>query len=240
MRPLTTLLLLLVPAVAAAQEGTVRYDMTVRLDVELPPEMAHMQDEFPSSRTVPKLLAFDETGSLMTEPPREDDETASRPRRVRMMSWRSEDATHADFETGTLTEKRDFLGRTFLVTGEPPALAWRLTDERVEFLGYLAQKAVTTRDSVGVEAWFTPEIPVPAGPGPYGGLPGLILVLTEDGGRRTFEAKEVSLGPLAEGAVVAPREGRRVTREEYDRIVEEKMEEMGADRRGGAVIIRRN
>ncbi len=149
-----------------------------------------------------------------------------------------------DHDAGTSVERRDFLGRTFLIEGEREPLPWRLTDEQAEFLGYPCMKATLQRDSSTVEAWFTPQIPVSAGPEQYGGLPGLILVLSENDGRRTFVATEVSLDGLGEDTIEAPTEGRRVTQEEFDRIVAEKMEEMGGERGGrrgrGRVIIRSN
>ena len=152
-----------------------------------------------------------------------------------------EDVLYVDHQAGTSLHKFDFLGRTFLIEDEPDPPAWRLTDEQAEFLGYPCFKAVLQRDSTTVEAWFTPQITVSAGPQRYGGLPGLILVVSEDDGRLTYVATDVSLAPLASGAITAPTGGRRVTRDEYARIVEEKMRELEMEsggRRG--LIIRRN
>lgn len=235
------LLVLLIPTAALAQEGTVRYEQTVRIEIDLPPEMAHMRDQIPDSRTDAKLLVFNASASLMKDAPQEesDVDAASGSMRFRMMGRRADDATYTDFDAGSVIEKRDFMDRTFLITDEATALPWRLTGEQSEFLGYLCQKATTMRDSVAVEAWFTPQIPVPAGPASYNGLPGLILVLTEDDGRRSFVAKEVTLEPLAADALVTPTEGRKVSRDEFDAVVEEKMKEMNAQRRGsGGFIIR--
>jgi GLPGLI family protein len=159
-----------------------------------------------------------------------------------MMGDQAKKETYSHFDEEVVIEKRDFMGRTFLITGTPAPLAWRLTDERSEFLGYLCQKAIATRDSTTIEAWFTPQIPVPAGPGTYSGLPGLILVVNENDGQRSIVAKELSLEPLGEDAIVAPEDGKQVTRAEFDAIVEEKMKEMGAERsgNGGARFIIRN
>lgn len=243
MKMLLTTLLLLHPLVVLGQQGTVLYEETVKLDIELPPEMKHMAEQFPSQNTSLRHLFFDGAVSLMKNAPQEKQdvqlESESGGMRFRMMTNRPDDEIYTHFDAERRVEKRDFLGRTFLIEDGLPELAWRLTDERSEFLGYLCQKAVTTRDSVAVEAWFTPEIPVPAGPGPYGGLPGLILVLTEDEGRRTFVAREVSLEPLADGTIQVPSKGKEVTREEFEAVVEEKMKEMGAERgRRGAFQIR--
>jgi GLPGLI family protein len=132
---------------------------------------------------------------------------------------------------GTFTETRDFRGRSFLIRGETPEYEWRLVGEQSQFLGFVVQKATTMLDSKLIEAWFTPEIPVSAGPGPYGGLPGMILVVSVDGGKELYSAKEIDLNALAEGAVKAPDEGQDVSPEAYESLVEEKLAELRAMRR---------
>lgn len=243
MKTLLLSLSLLLPLAAAAQEGHAVYQVTTRIDIELPPEMARLRDQMPSERTAQKSLYFDGTATLTRELPREDEDQTIEDggNRIVFRSRVSPDVLHVDYDAWATTEQKDFLGRTFLIDGEPREWAWRLTDERSEFLGYLCQKAVAERDSTTIEAWFTPEIPVSVGPEHYHGLPGLILVLTEDDGRRTFTAESVELAPLADGALTPPADGRRVTREEYDRIVEEKMAEMEAEMGSGrGIIIRKN
>lgn len=239
MRALLLLAVLFAFSPAHAQEGTAVYEITTQLDIELPPELAHMADQFPSSQTEKKVLHFRDAVSVMKAAPREEEPQDFESGGMRIMFRQSDDESlHLDREAGTRTERREFLSRTFLIDGEPDDLAWQLTGDAAEFLGYTAYKATTMRDTVAVEAWFTPEIPVMVGPGPYGGLPGLILVVTEDEGRRTYIAQKVTLEPLEEDALEPPTDGRRVTQEEFDAIVEEKMEEMGRGRRGG-IFIRR-
>lgn len=240
----TALLFLLTSQTAAAQEGTVLYEETVKIEIDLPPEMKHMEHEFPTSNTFSRVLYFDAAASLMKAAPQEKEEeqieAESGGMRIRMVARNADAEIYTDFEAATRVEQRDFLGRTFLISGPMPELSWRLTDERSEFLGYACQKAVAARDSITVEAWFTSEIPVQAGPGPYSGLPGLILVLNEDDGRRSFVAKEVSLEPLAEDVLQAPSKGREMKRDAFDTMVEEKLKEMGAQRGRPNVMIRMN
>jgi len=232
----TTLLFLLLPFTASAQQGIVLYDETVKIQIELPPEMKHMEKEFPTSNSFSRVLYFDGAVSLMKTTPQEKEdeqiEAESGGMRIRMVARNADAEIYTDYDAATRIEQRDFLGRTFLVTGPLPELTWRLTDERAEFLGYACQKAVSTRDSIEDEAWFTTEIPVQAGPGPYGGLPGLILALHEDDGRRSFVAKEVMLDSVPDGLLQAPSKGREMSREEFDKMVEEKLKEMGGARPG--------
>ena len=241
------LLMLCIPQ-AHAQEGTVTYEETVKLEFKLPPEMEHMRDHIPSARITQKMLFFNESASLMKDVPQEDEEGdkvmmhGEGGLHFRTVEEPPENETYVNFDEGQLIQKEDFLGRTFLITGETATLAWRLTDERSEFLGYLSQKATAVHDSTTIEAWFTPEIPVPAGPARYGGLPGLILVLTLNDGQTTYVAQELSLAPLDEAVLVPPKKGKKVTREEFKTIVEEKMKEMKADGKGegNVFIIRGN
>ncbi len=240
MKLLAALLLCLLPLIATAQEGTVVYEETIKLDIKLPPEMEHMRDRFPTMQTNNKLLLFNEAASLMKAAPKtEEDESAGDDRvQIRFGGRDADDALYTNADDDVTIEKRDFMGRTFLIKGTPATLAWKLTGEQSEFLGYLCQKATAMRDTVAVEAWFTPQIPASVGPAQYHGLPGLILVLTEDDGRRSYVAKSISLDPLAADAIAPPDKGRDVTRAEFDEIVAEKMKEMGANRRGGMMIFR--
>lgn len=82
-----------------------------------------------------------------------------------------------------------------------------------------------------ITAWFTPDIPVSQGPGPYWGLPGLILEVND--GRTVILCTQILLNPEQKKAIEAPGKGKEVTQEEYDRIRAEKMEEMSERWRSG-------
>ena len=228
-------LLSLVPLPVLAQEGTVRYEVTTHREVELPPDMVHLADQFASVLTVERVLSFGGPAAVTRSVPATD-----RPeRRSGPVFRRSAAETVTWVSDGERIEQTEFLGRTFLIRDASPQLEWRLTEETAEFLGYPCQKAVATRDSVTVEAWFTTQIPVSVGPEGYGGLPGLILVLRD--GPRSFIAQEVALGTLPDDALAPPTRGRAVTREEYAQIVREKMDELGVEPGAGGVrIIRAN
>ncbi|MEM0961554.1 MAG: GLPGLI family protein [Bacteroidota bacterium] len=233
-RLLTLALVVCTASIVQAQQGTVTYTVTTQLDIELPPELADMQDQFPSEQVTERILLFDESASSMRAVPTDD--SAQRQRGFQNADEQDvqvvfrdsgadgDEQTHVDLATGVITEKRSFLGRAFRVVGERPDVPWRLTGERSEFLGYPCQQAVAQVDSMTVEAWFTTEIPAPVGPDVYGGLPGAILVLAA--GDRTFEATGVDLSPLAPGAIELPTRGDEVTREEFAAIVEERIRDL--------------
>ncbi|MCG2432004.1 GLPGLI family protein [Aequorivita xiaoshiensis] len=92
-------------------------------------------------------------------------------------------------------------------------------------------------EEIEVIAWFTPQIPVSNGPGEFGGLPGLIMELNVY--RTTLLCSKVVINPKSAEKIEAPKKGKKVTREEYIKIVQEKTEELRENfqnrggRRGG-------
>lgn len=87
-----------------------------------------------------------------------------------------------------------------------------------------------------VTAWYTPQIPVSAGPAEYHGLPGLILEVQAD--RTVMLCTKIVMNPQDKEDIKKPDTGEVVTRKEYNTIMKEKIEEMrqmyggrGRDRR---------
>jgi GLPGLI family protein len=91
-----------------------------------------------------------------------------------------------------------------------------------------------------VTAWYTPQIPVSTGPDTYYGLPGLILEL--NAGRTVMLCTEVAISTKEALEIEAPRKGEEVSRDEYNKIVKVKTEELKArfQGRGGRGGGRRN
>jgi len=81
-----------------------------------------------------------------------------------------------------------------------------------------------------VTAWYTPQIPVNNGPGEFAGLPGLILEMSMD--RTTILCSKIIMNPKDSEKIKAPNKGQKVTRDQYNKIVKEKTEEMRENFRG--------
>ncbi|WP_420633038.1 GLPGLI family protein [Candidatus Palauibacter sp.] len=242
---------LFVPGTIRAQEGRIHFLRSVQYDFHVPERWAELRDRMPAQSTTSMVLLFDGSRSVMAPIPEEDEEQPARggsdqPNRralgmalrlMRQSASRSDQENmlqaYVDFESGTISETREFMGRTFLISGERPAYRWKLGTKQNEFLGYMVQKATTVHEGAEIEAWFTPQIPVPAGPGNFGGLPGLILVLSQDRGHMVFSATEIDLTGLGDDEIVPPRDGEMVTRDEYEAIVAEKLEEVRSVRGAG-------
>ncbi len=75
-----------------------------------------------------------------------------------------------------------------------------------------------------VTAWYTPMIPVKNGPSEYAGLPGLILELNFY--RTTILCSKIVLNPNDSEEIKPPKKGKEVSRQEYNKIIKVKMEEM--------------
>ena len=234
MKKLLLILAAFTPVAAFAQSGIVTYEQIVKIDIDLPPEMESMRAQIPTESKTSMMLYFSEMESLMKAAPvdesKKDVEMRAEGGRMFMAMGRmqAENETYMNLEEGTVTEKRDFMGRTFLIGGDQPTYAWKLTGEQSEYLGFPVQKATAVRDSTTIEAWFSPEIPISAGPELFTGLPGMILVLSIDDGKMQYAATAISLDGLGDNAIKAPKEGKKITRAEFDKVVEEKTKEMEA------------
>jgi len=96
-------------------------------------------------------------------------------------------------------------------------------------------------EEITVTAWYTPQIPVKDGPRQYGGLPGLILEVSD--GSETILCSKIVMNPKDGVTIKEPNKGKEVSQEEYEVIMTEKMKEMneryeGSRRRGEGHRIR--
>src|SRR5690554_659619 len=166
---------------------------------------------------------------------------------------------YKNLKTGEMVEENEFFGKQFLVTDTIKNLDWQMSKESKQIGQYVAFKATTikkvdpndfsmarpnrNRDRKNEEkenevtAWFTPQIPVSTGPGEYAGLPGLILELNVH--RTTLLCSKIVMNPKSAEKIEAPTKGKKVSREEYTKIVKEKTDELrdnfrnSGGRRGG-------
>lgn len=72
-----------------------------------------------------------------------------------------------------------------------PLQQWALKDVQQTICGYHCQKATCHWRGRDYVAWFTPEIPIRRGPWKFGGLPGLIMKVSDTKGEYTFECVQV-------------------------------------------------
>ncbi len=203
-----------------------------------------MKGMIPPERKSKNQLFFNEKESIYKVLDEEEDinrEVATGGARVQFrMRGAPDNESYTNLEDGSSIDKTEFAGRVFLISGEEE-IEWKITGETQMISGYQCMKATYMRDTIPVTAWFTPQIPISLGPAQYRGLPGMVLSVDINEGRRTIKVTDVDLRELTtDEAIVAPQKGKKVTRKEFIKIRDEKMAEMQemSGGRGGTFIIR--
>jgi len=118
-----------------------------------------------------------------------------------------------------------FLDRYFLVESKLKTGEWKIVGESKNILGYPCQKAILDGLDKEIIAWFTTEIPVATGPAEYIGLPGLILEVIVDNNEIVLKALSVDLTPPNKKKFSKPKEGKKLTMQQFEKIKSEKMKE---------------
>ncbi|WP_271767486.1 GLPGLI family protein [Aquimarina algiphila] len=149
---------------------------------------------------------------------------------------------------GRYVSKQDMMGKLFLIKDNLEELDWILEDETKTIGAYTCYKATAKRmgqrlrniriatdnneentdeseeEEITITAWYTPEIPVSNGPGNYWGLPGLILEVGD--GDENILCSKIVLNPKKKIEINEPIKGKVVSEQEFEEIMEKKMEEM--------------
>jgi GLPGLI family protein len=211
--------------------GEVIYSETVKMDIQLEGVDEQLAAQLPSERKTEKILRFTENEAIF-ENHRTDDPEEALPvdeGSVMIKMQEPENLTYVDLANHKVIEQKEFLSRVFLIESELVPDRWKMTGQQRKILDYACQEAITMKDGAEVHAWFTPQIQVEAGPGVFSGLPGMVLAVEMFGGDRKLEAISIELRPLEKNEINKPAKGRKVTREEYQAIVSEKLKEMGME-----------
>lgn len=236
----------------AQLEGTVIYETTINIHKQLEgPRAEQMKGMLPETTSLEQQLKFTSTATLYekyvepTDVAEEDLDQGPSRWIMRMMGGGNEDQYFTDLQEMKIAQKRDFLGKTFLIKDEVKELKWKILPEQKMIGKYVCQKAILQIDTTELDAntssrwmrrmkgdvvaWFTPQIMVSAGPNEFGQLPGLILEMELGSPYNLIRAMVINLEPHAE-PLTAPTDGKVVTRDEFQEIVRVKMEEMRKER----------
>jgi GLPGLI family protein len=210
--------------------GIVIYEEVLKMEINIEGDASAFSDMIPNEIKNQKELVFSPEATLFRNFEEEadvnelmnEDEGG-----ITIVMDGPDNTVFSDLNEKTTVEKREFMSRVFLIEGEMNSYDWKITGKQKTILGYPCQEATTTIDSSLVTVWFTPVIPVSSGPSLFGGLPGLILELNRDEGNQVIIAQEIEFKDISKDELQIPRKGKKVTREEYDRIVAEKIKEQG-------------
>ncbi|CAM1340205.1 GLPGLI family protein [Tenacibaculum amylolyticum] len=190
-------------------------------------------------------LAFNKSVSTYTQNKELEPEVNSGGVQIMMFgNGGGNDVLYKDVLHKEYINKTEISGKRFLIEDTLPETPWEMTSETKKIGNYTCYKATRSREeeqrsftmtdgeqeestktvTITTEAWYTPQIPVSNGPGMYWGLPGLILEIHE--GKQTIVCTEIVLNPSEKIEIKKPRKGKKVSQEKFDKIMEEKTEEM--------------
>jgi len=249
MKNLFTLLFILGAVAANAQlSGVIQFEESRKFEINFDggPEMEAIRSQLPTSRSSKYNLTFNAEASIYRpfeedeeEAPSEVTHTSSSGGNVVMVKMdfvQPDNKLYRDIAAGAVTEQREFMGKLFLIDGEAD-LAWKMTGEVKEILGYNCQQALAGEGEEQIIAWFAPQLAVSAGPATFGKLPGMILEVESEEGKRTITAVNVELKDVDAADIKAPKKGKQVSNEEFEAIMAEKMKEMNEMKGGNGVFI---
>jgi GLPGLI family protein len=156
------------------------------------------------------------------------------------------DILYKNLKENRFTSQNEILSKQFLIKDPIEERDWKLTNETKNIGEYTCFKATFTRmativnsvrtgddetaepeereEEQTVTAWYTPQIPLAHGPSRYGGLPGLILEVSD--GQETILCSKIILNPKNGVSIAEPKEGKIVSEAEFDEIMMKKMKEM--------------
>ncbi len=230
-------LLLIANAIAAQNEiksiteGTVYYQEVVKLDIKLEGDAAQFANALPKEQKSKKLLHFNSTASLYKKDDASEAEEMIENESGGMVikMQQPDQQVYTDIANKKQLEQREFMTRRFLIEREVGKEKWKFTGNNKTILGYACQEATLEKDDKKIKVWFTPEIPIAIGPTKFVGLPGLILAVDVNDGEITLEAKKIDTQKVDKSLLKKPSKGKKVTDEEFKKIVDEKMKEMGVE-----------
>ena len=211
--------------------GEVIYQEVIKMDIQLEGLDEQMAAQIPKERKTEKILHFSEEAALLENHQKDDPEEAMPMEGSGMVikMYQPDNKTFMDLKNQKLIEQKEFMSRVFLIESDLGQEKWKMTGEQKEILEYACMEAISEVEGQDVHVWFTPQIAVGIGPGRYSGLPGLVMAVKMNGGDITLEAIDIELKPVDKNVLKKPTKGKKVTQEEYQAIVAEKMKEMGVE-----------
>lgn len=229
--------------ISGQNSGVIIYEQKSKLNINIDSDNQEMLNNLPKEHVSTKELIFDSTASLFHEQIKQnsdeviESETGHGKMVIKMNS--PDDRIYCDLIGKKRIEQREFMSRKFLIETPFSSSTWKLTGNQKNILNYPCQEAILQDTTRIVKVWFASSIPFPTGPYGACNLPGMVLGAEFMGGEISFEAKSVEFKKIDHKLISRPTEGKKVSREEFNKIVMEKNKEMEESGEGnGNLIIR--
>ncbi len=211
--------------------GTVKYQRIANLAIEQGGEWAEFKKTLPKSRTTNFILYFSNQAYQFVENSGENEAPSDMMKKAMWFAgtWGKPQVKLMKYylhpEKKLQVRQTEFMTRLFREKTELAKIKWKMGTATKEILGYTCMLAETELDDKKVMAWFTPDIPISAGPERYYGLPGLILEVNLNQGQTVWMASNIDLSIPNKSFLEEPKEGKKVTAEQYQQIQNEKIAE---------------
>jgi len=238
-------------------EGIISYEVKMNMHRNIPKEREGMKNMIPEYRTTKQQLFFNNTESFYKTVVEDEEEasfsgTAPGGGGMRMVFRMPNIEMYFNQETGRIVSKQEFMGKNYLITDSVKMSPWKFGTETRTIANYECKMAYFTRtDTIRVmngpdnpekrvrtseiTAWYTDKIKPFLGPERYNTLPGTVLAIDINNGERVFVATAVELRSLKKNELKEPTSGTKVTQEEFQKLMQEQMKQMGGG--PGRVII---
>lgn len=219
------------------------------------PEMkAQFEEKMKKAFEKSYTLTFNKSESVYEEPQKLEAPSGSSDGMMVKTVTSGDGKLYKNVKDKKMISEEDSFGKEFLITDSLPNWNWKLQNETKKIGEYTCYKAisvipVTQEDKDAYEkqmkeksesttqfmyieepkeriitVWYTPEIPVSQGPGAFWGLPGLILEVNDD--KTVILCSKIVLNPKEKLTIKMPKNGKKVTKKEYDILIEKQFEQM--------------
>jgi len=202
-------------------EGVITYEITVNNHRNLSPEREGMKAIVPQYRTFKQQLFFNANESLykpLIE--EEEEESGGQNRRFRMAGA----VNYTNPSSSLFLSQTDVFGKKYLISDKLKTAPWKFGTETKTIQGYeCAQAFYTTTDErkQTITAWYTTKLSPLLGPERYNTLPGAVLAVDVNNAERVIIAKKIELRALTRNELKVPSEGKKVTPDEFKKIMQE-------------------
>lgn len=226
------------PAQQPLQEGAIIYLFKIRLpeDGPAPSGSDPSQARYFTNR---EQLFFNRNESLYVPLPDQspDFESNSGGMQIRIMTPNNE--IYFNDSTFRKVALMEFMGANYLITDPLKIKSWRFGPGIKIIQNYPCREASYHDDSLSMDVtvWYTDQLRPMLGPEDFNSLPGTVLEVDIDHGKRIITAEKLEFRLLKKNELKIPRGGKPVTGPEFDKMVKAGM--ALRERNGDRVIINR-
>ncbi len=211
-------------SIQAQQQGTITYERKINLHRRMEDEQ--MKAMVPEFRTTKHMLTFSDSIAVYKavkedeSPDPFDNSSGGGPRLIRIGPG-DNGMIYKNFTTKQIAEQTEFADKNYIIDDSIKAQPWKLAEETKTILGHVSKKAtMKTVTGNDVSAWYAGDIPTPAGPENFSGLPGAVLAVDVNNGEIVFTAIAIKL-TIDRKELAAPKTGKHISRADFQKKMEE-------------------